>query len=234
MGVVVSTQENPKFFGKIGLADLCVIAVGAGTLSNFASLFTRDPQTVIYLGYGGMLLGALASRYAIVKIIGYINANFENNPKKSFFVKIAYLLGFLVLAATFAISKVTLDQNVQVGSNYSPKNSTPIEEMLPKFASQLNAKLPMMVDSDTRLDSVMGVNRTLRYNYTLISHSSSDVTEQDIRNAFQQKIENRVCTSQESLTFIKNGVTLTYAYYGNEGKQISVISVSSSQCSKAQ
>lgn len=226
----MSTQEKKGFFGKIGLADFCVIAVGAGTCSNLASQFTRDAQTVVYLGYGGMLLGALASRYAIVLILEYIETNFQNNPRKGLFTKMAYLAVFLILATTFALSKVSLDQHIKGGNNSTQKSSTPIEELLPKFASQLNAKLPMMVDANTRLDSVMGINRTLRYNYTLINHSSLNVTDQDVRNSLQQKIENNVCTSQETLSFIKNGVTISYAYYGSEGKQISVISVSPSLC----
>lgn len=226
----MSTQEKTKLFGKIGLADFCVIAVGAGTCSNLASQLTRDPQTVVYLGSGGMLLGALASRYVMVLILEYIETKLQNNPKKGLFIKIAYLAFFLILAATFTLSKISLDQHIKGGSNYTQNTSTPIEEMLPKFASQLNAKLPMMVDAGTRLDGVMGVNKTLRYNFTLLNHSSSSITDQDVRNVLQRKIENNVCTSQETLSFIKNGVTLSYAYYGNEGKQISVISVSPSQC----
>lgn len=226
----MNTQVKTKFFGKIGLADFCVILVGAGTCSNIASQFTRDPQSVVYLGYGGMLLGALASRYLMVSILEHVGSRFESSPKKGIFVKMAYLAVFIFLTATFALSKISLDQHIKGGGSYEKNSGTPIEDLLPKFASQLNAKLPMMVDADTRLDSVMGVNKTLRYNYTLVNYSASNVTEQDVRSAMQQKIENSVCTSQESLSFIKNGATLSYAYYGNEGKQIAVISVSPAQC----
>lgn len=114
---------------------------------------------------------------------------------------------------------------------HSGKQKNSIEELLWKNANDLNAKLPTMVSSDIRLDSAVGVGRVFRYNYTLLNHSSSDVSAKDIDNAFGGKmIVNKVCTSKEVQVFVRNGVTMSYAYYGNDGKQITIISVAPSQC----
>jgi hypothetical protein len=226
----MTTQESPKLFGKIGIADFFVIAVGAGVCSNFAMLLTRNPQTTVYLGYGAMLAGAFITRYALVVITRYIHTHFDNTQRKELLIKIAYFICFVILIFAFTASRAALEQHVRGDNKNSVKNEGSIEEMLPKFASQLNAKLPIMVDSDTRLDSSMGINKTFRYNYTLVNYSSSDVTAQGIQNAFKQQIETKVCTSQETLAFLKNDVTVSYAYFSNEGEQITVISVTPSQC----
>ena len=87
-----------------------------------------------------------------------------------------------------------------------------------------------MVDSETQLDNVIGVNNIFRYNYTLVNYSSSDISAQDIKSSMEEKIINNVCTTEEMQVFIGNGVTVNYAYYGNKGKLITVISVLPSQC----
>lgn len=121
----------------------------------------------------------------------------------------------------------------QIARNWPGNDGEAVDEALIEAASQLNAKLPMMVDSDTRLDNTMGLNKTLRYNYTLVNYTASSVSAADINNALGQKILNQVCTSKEMRGFIKNGVTVSYAYHGNEGSQITVISVDPSQCGSA-
>jgi uncharacterized protein YdbL (DUF1318 family) len=134
----------------------------------------------------------------------------------------------LVIAFSGAIGKLVGKASVE--NYYAGKNDGAIDEALQKAAGQMSAKLPMMVDSDTRWDSIMGINKTLRHNYTLVNYSASAVSADDIKNGFGQKLVNRVCTSEEMQVFVKNGVTVSYAYYGNEGKQIIVISIAPSQC----
>jgi hypothetical protein len=134
----------------------------------------------------------------------------------------------LVIAFSGAIGKLVGKASVE--NYYAGKNDGAIDEALQKAAGQMSAKLPMMVDSDTRWDSIMGINKTLRHNYTLVNYSASAVSADDIKNGFGKILVNRVCTSEEMQVFVKNGVTVSYAYYGNEGKQIIVISIAPSQC----
>lgn len=118
-----------------------------------------------------------------------------------------------------------------VDNYYAGKKQGTINEVLLKTANELNAKLPIMVDANTRLDSTIGLNEQFRYNYTLVNYSSSQVSGSQIESAMGQKLVNNVCTSKEMQVFVKNGVTVSYAYFGNDGKQIAVISVTPSQCS---
>lgn len=104
-----------------------------------------------------------------------------------------------------------------------------IDESLQQIVSEQNGKLPMMVDSDTRLDSMAVINKTIRYNYTVVHYSASNLLSQKI-NSYGPIIVNKVCTTKEMRVYVKNGFTISYAYYDNEGKQITVISVTQSQC----
>ncbi len=135
-----------------------------------------------------------------------------------------------VIVFSGAIGKLvgkTAVENYQSG-----KNEATIDALLFKTASDLNSKLPIMVDAETQLDNTIGVNNTFRYNYTLINYSSSDISAQDINSSLKEKIINNVCTTEEMQIFVGNGVTVSYAYYGKKGKLITVIPVLPSQCKK--
>lgn len=136
----------------------------------------------------------------------------------------------IVLLFSGAIGKLIGKSSVE--SYYEGKKRGSMESALLKAASELNAKLPMMVDAETRLDSSIGLNNTLRYNYTLINHTLSTVTAEQIDSALGEKLVNNVCTSREMQVFVKNGVTVTYAYYGSDGGQITVIAVPPSKCGR--
>ena len=134
----------------------------------------------------------------------------------------------LVIAFSSLIGKQVGKGSVE--NYYTNKNKGAFDEELTKSVSQINANLPRMVDTETRLDSAVGSNKNLRYNYTLVNYSEKTLSADALNNAVGKNIVNEVCTAKETKVFIKNGVTISFAYHGNEGKQITVISVAPSQC----
>lgn len=136
----------------------------------------------------------------------------------------------LLLVIAFAggigkmIGKTTTDRF------FEGKNEGALDSALMQAASEINANLPMMVDSETRLDATVGMNKRFRYNYTLINYSANEIEPKAIVDAMQDKLINNVCTSKEMEVFVKNSIPVTYAYFGKNGKQITVITVSPSQC----
>lgn len=104
--------EAIRVFGKLGVADLLAIGLGASACSNLASLFTRNPQTTAYLTLIGALLGALAIRYGIVSVLRYIDKNFGENPKKVVIVRIAY--SAIIVAVFFAnlFTRIALENHI--------------------------------------------------------------------------------------------------------------------------
>lgn len=98
------------------------------------------------------------------------------------------------------------------------------------ISSTLNENLPFMVDSDTRLDSTIGINKQFQYNYTLVNYTSDKLLIEQIINNMTTELTNKVCTSHEMLFFIENDILLIYAYFGKNGKRIATIEIPTSQC----
>ncbi len=109
-------------------------------------------------------------------------------------------------------------------------DKTDIDSALIAAASQLNKNLPMMIDSETRFDSSIGINRTFRYNYTLVNYAAEDVDPDQLKESLEMQLINTVCTTKEMEIFTKNNVPVTYAYHGKNGTQIKTITVNPSQC----
>jgi hypothetical protein len=108
----MNSEQNPSIFGKIGIADFFALLLGAGTFSNVAMLFSRDPQTVVIIGYSAMILGALATRYVMVSMVGYINTQFGAHEKRGVLIKSGYAICFFVLVVAYVFSKIVLDEHI--------------------------------------------------------------------------------------------------------------------------
>lgn len=113
---------------------------------------------------------------------------------------------------------------------FEGKNESELNSVLMQAASQLNKNLPVMVDAETRLDAALGMNKQFRYNYTLVNYTAEELDPNTIIEALEEKLINNVCTTKEMEIFVSNGVDVTYAYYGKNGKQITTITVQPLQC----
>jgi len=138
------------------------------------------------------------------------------------------ILGVVVVIVAIVVGKLIGKASVETYS--SSKKESNFNSMLMKTASELNQNLPMMVDSETRLDATVGINKTFRYNYTLVNYSSNDVTAKEIKDGLTEQVTNYVCTTKSMEIFVKNDITITYAYYSKEGKEITTIPVPSYKC----
>jgi len=158
----------------------------------------------------GGILGGLFT-YLVEKLWG----NKFSEKGKKIVILICVIVGFSVI------------KNL---SNFEEKNGGALEKTLIQAASKINANCPIMVDSETRLDSVSGINRGFQYNYTLVKYSANEIEPVAIKNAMLTALINNLCTSKGMKIFVKNNVPVTYAYFGKNGKKITTITVSPSQC----
>lgn len=111
---------------------------------------------------------------------------------------------------------------------FEGKKESEIDAVLVQAASRINKNLPMMVDSATRLDSTVGFNKQFRYHYTMINYPAEELDPKGFADIMRPQLIKKVCTTMES--FMNNGVSVTYAYYGKNGKQFTTITVQPSQC----
>lgn len=119
--------------------------------------------------------------------------------------------------------------NLIVSKYFNESDKESINEVLLKIASDMNESLPITVNSEINLVSIKSGDRMFRYNYQLINYTSTDAP-QEVINSTKQYAFNQFCSERDTKQFRDHDVTVEYAYYGNDGKQITVVSITLSYC----
>lgn len=144
------------------------------------------------------------------------------------------LLILLILFSFSAVSHASGMGNIfgsLMGRSGSVESETGVDNVLVKAASQINKKLPMNVDENTRLDSVSAVpGRQFIYHYTLVTLNSTDVSADKFDSVVKPQLKNRLCESADMQNFLKNGVTISYLYKGKDGQPIGGAKFAPSEC----
>lgn len=87
------------------------------------------------------------------------------------------------------------------------------DRVLQLTALTVNKKCPMMVDEETRLDSVEAIgNKTLQYHYTLVNYSVKELDLEKLKATMQPYILKEIKTKPEMKVFREKGVKLAYFY----------------------
>ena len=94
-----------------------------------------------------------------------------------------------------------------------------IQSMLFKVSQKINESLPMTVDADTRIDSMISLsNRTIQYNYTLVNAEKEYFDTNIVDKEFYPTLLNDVKTNPGLKPFRDINVTLVYNYRDKNGK----------------
>ena len=109
-------------------------------------------------------------------------------------------------------------------------NATPrFEDVLVSVADETNKKLPMMIDSDTRLDStIAGGGKSFIYLYTLVNFVKRDIDTASLRLSLQHVLLQNYKTSPPMEQFRAENVELHYRYQDKNGEYLLEIVVSPS------
>ncbi len=114
----------------------------------------------------------------------------------------------------------------------SMADSQTIEKALVTITNQVNQRMPMMVDSATRIDNVIGQGKKFTYNYTFISATFNEINKEKL-SLFFTKLKAGVCSSPDLVYFLKNGVTIVYSYRASDGIFVSKLEVTPKECGYA-
>lgn len=110
-------------------------------------------------------------------------------------------------------------------------DSQRIESALVKMSEQLNKRMPMTIDKDTRLDNILaGPGRRFTYNYTLVTATLPEIDRGYFVKTFQSNLKNGVCSHPDMQIFFRNGVTVGYSYRANDGGSVGKIDVTPRDC----
>lgn len=106
------------------------------------------------------------------------------------------------------------------------QHSKSTEERLVQTSKELNARLPLNVDSDTRWDTtVPGPGKCLTYCYTLINVSKSEIDPGEVTAKIKPKLLLYYRTNPDMKLFRDNRVTVHYVFKDKLGETVTSIEV---------
>ncbi len=118
-----------------------------------------------------------------------------------------------------------------MGKSGSQDHEKSIDDALTKVSAQMNKKMPIILDKDTRLDKVSAEpGRHLKYHYTLVSVRHGDINTAEFSKVIKPQLKSRLCEDVEMQKFLKNGVSVSYLYKTNDGRAIGGAEFSPSDC----
>ena len=116
-------------------------------------------------------------------------------------------------------------------SDYLTKPDPHSARHLRDIADQINRSIPVMIDKETELMPSAGYDGMLVYNYRLVSYSVSRIDHRKFAAGVKQKVTQGACNRPETRDdFLKNGVTLRYAYFDKDLKHIATVDVTPADC----
>jgi hypothetical protein len=101
-----------------------------------------------------------------------------------------------------------------------------IEQSLVQTSSEMNKKLPMMIDKATRLDTVTPApNKTLMYKYTLVDITKAGIDVAKVQKTLKPTILEAYKTNPEMQKLRAAEISLKFQYYDKNGTFITDVEV---------
>ncbi len=105
-----------------------------------------------------------------------------------------------------------------------------IASTIKKMAGEMNSQTPIQLDDDTRIMSVIALQKTITFNMRLPNYKSSQVDPKVIGQAARENLNNTVCKSKATRDLIDMGVQYVYLYNGNDAKLITRVVIDKYRC----
>jgi hypothetical protein len=132
------------------------------------------------------------------------------------------------LAISMGTSAVALDKNGNFESQQ--ERDAFIASTLKKMAGEMNAQTPIQLDEDTRLMSVIALQKTITFNMRLPNYKSSQIDSKTIAQAVWENLNHTVCKSKATRDLIDVGVQYVYLYSGHDGKLVTRVVIDKYRC----
>ncbi len=144
------------------------------------------------------------------------------SPKISRFA-IAAVVAFLSIPYAAALDKNGKFESQQERDTY-------IAVTLKKMATEMNSQAPIQLDEDTRMMSVIALQKTLTFNIQLFNYKASQVNPNRFSQVIKENLDHTVCKSKATRDLIDLGVQYVYLYSGNDGKLVTRIVIDKYRC----
>jgi hypothetical protein len=201
----------------VPIVTIVLMAIGNSVMQS-----SKSPLTAIIIGGTSIIL--LLSG-AILGIIGCFGAK-RHGVKTTI---VPGLIGAVLSAAILAILISIAVPNFIKARNTSPQKKT---DALRKLADQTNKQLPIMADSETRVDrvTVLGPD-LLEYQYTFVNTEKNGFDVEKFLSAARPQILENYRKGDQFKMFRENSVSVRFSYYDKNGKLITNIDISTKDTS---
>lgn len=138
---------------------------------------------------------------------------------------------FAIIAVVVALSMpsaAALDKN----GNFESKQEQDafIAVTLKKMASEINSQAPIQLDEDTRLMSVIALQKTITFNMRLINYKASQVDPNHVSQVAKENLNHTVCKSKATRDLIDREVQYVYLYSSNDGMLVTRVVIDKYRC----
>ncbi len=138
----------------------------------------------------------------------------------------------------FMVIERTLNKEYQIIEEYmetQPQSncvlkSDDLAQLLTNAKNQIEGHLPLMVDEETRLDSVIINSDTFYYIYTLVTVAPGEFTSSSLTEIAKPANLNSTCNMQNLKPLIEAGATLAYTYKDKTGQEITTMMFNKGHC----
>ncbi len=103
-------------------------------------------------------------------------------------------------------------------------------KILQAIVDAINQKLPMMADSDTRIDYVTAGSNSIIYHVTLIHLKVKDADKKEFMARIGNAIYSSACKNPNYIKFFRDGISIVSDYYDADNVKIGRVLVPPSLC----
>jgi len=102
---------------------------------------------------------------------------------------------------------------------------------LTQVAAEANKTTPSMVDKETELTTMTGLDGVFVYNYRLVSYTKANLNVPKLLANLQPAVVHSACTTPATRdTFLKRGVVLRYSYVDKDQAFLTSLDVAEADC----
>jgi len=187
------------------------------SLTWYEYLWMGIPIVLVFTGGGlGALFGVLAT-YASARI-------FRSSRKTGIKYALAGTVS-LGAAAAFVISAGAIQLFITAHRDIASKES------LVEIAKKSNIDLPKMVDEQTELSKLVGLEGVLVYHFRLPKLQPGQIDEKYFHERLRPLVTKNACTNRDlRKTFLDKGVVLRYIYADAQDGKIAQFDVAADKC----
>lgn len=112
-----------------------------------------------------------------------------------------------------------------------PMTDAEFDQKLKQAVKELNAKLPVMMDEETRLErGVAGPGRAISYIYTLVNTNADEIDAAEFARIMQPDLKNQACGSPVLKAMFTGGIKAHFVYNGKDGVEITRLTFAAADC----